>query len=431
MKFYKKIRIHKPNYVCRKYKFCGITLFKKEISAYVSMWILGIRFAKFKNKKHIQNIPTSQEVIRLFIDSLSPQKRTVLWIDHSLGGGTEVYSRNVFEEGLSTTNFIRMQFFAYNLSYQLASINKEGEKKLVFVSLQEIWDFLGGLKISEVIVNNLVGYPKSTDILEKVKEFKEAHSQTKVSFRGHDYHCICPSFYLLDYNDTYCRLQSQNCETCLSKKRFHESDWENGILRSGATTLAEWRQAWGDFFSTTLDEFVAFSSEVSKLFISIYPQLEDKTIIVPHKTREYPTVEVPSHKGINIGFLGDMGLICKGRRVVLDLLNYIESYDNGINLKIIGDFDVSHPKLHATGRYTSDNLPELIQKEKIDIIFISSIWPETFSYTTSEAMSMNIPIACFNLGAPYERVSKYSKGLILEDFNTKYIVDKIKQFLNK
>jgi hypothetical protein len=44
---------------------------------------------------------------------------------------------------------------------------------------------------------------------------------------------------------------------------------------------------------------------------------------------------------------------------------------------------------------------------------------------------MNIPIACFNLGAPYERVSKYSKGLILEDFNTKYIVDKIKQFLNK
>ena len=114
MKFYKKIRIHEPNYVCRKYKFCGITLFKKEISVYVSMWILGIRFAKFKNKKHIQNIPTSQEDTRLFLDSISPQKKTVLWIDHSLGGGTDTYSRNVFEEGLSSTNFIRMQFFAYN-----------------------------------------------------------------------------------------------------------------------------------------------------------------------------------------------------------------------------------------------------------------------------------------------------------------------------
>ena len=51
----------------------------------------------------------------------------------------------------------------------------------------------------------------------------------------------------------------------------------------------------------------------------------------------------------------------------------------------------------------------------IDAFLIPSIWPETFSYTTSEIMSMDMPIAVFNLGAPVERVQEYSKGLILGD----------------
>ena len=47
-------------------------------------------------------------------------------------------------------------------------------------------------------------------------------------------------------------------------------------------------------------------------------------------------------------------------------------------------------------------------EEDIDLFFIPSIWPETFSYTTSEIMSMHMPVAVFPIGAPVERV-KFTK----------------------
>lgn len=41
---------------------------------------------------------------------------------------------------------------------------------------------------------------------------------------------------------------------------------------------------------------------------------------------------------------------------------------------------------------------------------MSSVWPETFSYTTSEIMSMNRPLLSFDLGAQGERVQNYLYG---------------------
>jgi len=45
---------------------------------------------------------------------------------------------------------------------------------------------------------------------------------------------------------------------------------------------------------------------------------------------------------------------------------------------------------------------------------IPSIWPETFSYTTSEALLLGYPVLCFNLGAPAERVRRYDCGLVVD-----------------
>lgn len=53
------------------------------------------------------------------------------------------------------------------------------------------------------------------------------------------------------------------------------------------------------------------------------------------------------------------------------------------------------PVFSCTGRYTRDELPRLTMEEDIDLFFIPSIWPETFSYTTSEIMSMHMPVAVF------------------------------------
>ena len=55
----------------------------------------------------------------------------------------------------------------------------------------------------------------------------------------------------------------------------------------------------------------------------------------------------------------------------------------------------------------------MIQKRKIDIFLIPSVWPETFSYTTGEVMSMGYPVIVFDMGAPAERVREYEKGYVV------------------
>ena len=115
----------------------------------------------------------------------------------------------------------------------------------------------------------------------------------------------------------------------------------------------------------------------------------------------------------------------------------------GLKGKNIGGAEIStkHANfiINKNNASSSDilKLIKLVQKEvkdkyKIDLILIPSIWAETFSYTTSEAIAMNVPVACFNLGGQADQVSVYPKGLILELSDSSDIVlDNILDFLRK
>ena len=70
-----------------------------------------------------------------------------------------------------------------------------------------------------------------------------------------------------------------------------------------------------------------------------------------------------------------------------------------------------------------------MEKYRADIVFIPSIWPETFSYTTSEAISMGMPIACFDMGAPAQRVGDYEHGLVLPQINPEKNLKQITEFI--
>ncbi|MEM1724775.1 MAG: glycosyltransferase, partial [Thermoplasmata archaeon] len=100
----------------------------------------------------------------------------------------------------------------------------------------------------------------------------------------------------------------------------------------------------------------------------------------------------------------------KGSYIVKNIIYYIENYNyNQIKIHIIGELYGagefrSNKNLIIHGKYDKQMLPDIIEKNEIDIIFIPSIWPETFCYTAEEAMKMGMPIVIFNLGAPYERV---------------------------
>jgi len=57
-----------------------------------------------------------------------------------------------------------------------------------------------------------------------------------------------------------------------------------------------------------------------------------------------------------------------------------------------------------------------------------SVWPETFSYVTSELMALEVPLACFDLGAPAERVRDYAQGLVVSRIEAAAALEEIVAF---
>ncbi len=103
-----------------------------------------------------------------------------------------------------------------------------------------------------------------------------------------------------------------------------------------------------------------------------------------------------------------------------------------IRLIIIGEFNgKKNNNIKVLGKYKREDLPEIIENNHIDIVFISSICAETFSYTTHEAKAMDLKVACFDIGAQAECVRSYSKGLIIKEIDAQVALNAIINFIKK
>jgi glycosyltransferase involved in cell wall biosynthesis len=76
-------------------------------------------------------------------------------------------------------------------------------------------------------------------------------------------------------------------------------------------------------------------------------------------------------------------------------------------------------------------LTGLIEKSGANVFLFPSIWPETFSYVVQELMSMSLPVASFNFGAPAERLETYQKGLVLDSMDPATVLDDLISFHRK
>lgn len=407
-----------------KYYFCGVRVLKKIWSNSFSKTYLF----KFKISNHNYNTTTK-------FRKIISRKPIMIWFDHSLGGGTETYTVQQFKTLTRQYYILHVQYFHTAQKFKIYSPNSKSGSPYWTNTISELKNILSKIKISQIVVNNLVGYTDTLEILKLISELKRDKDMW-VSYRGHDFQSICPNFNLMNCDGAYCNLKYNNgCEECWKRTKLGNNDCEHNILCSGATTIALWRKGFGDFFANTCDEMIVFSEIIKDIFIRVYPVLQNKTTVIPHVVKQFPVVNVPKHDGINIACLGNINHN-KGASIIREICELLKSQKyTDVKLFVIGDLCDDNEKipdnLHITGHYNPDDLPDIIQKNKIDIIFIPSICPETFSYTTSEAMSMGLPVACFNLGAPAERVSKYEKGLIIQETTPEKALSKIVIFVDK
>lgn len=200
------------------------------------------------------------------------KEKAVLWFDHSLGGGTEIYSRSYFREVLKTTCVVYMQSFPKFGVFKISLPTSDSGQCLLFESLEETFDFITAtIQLDEIAVNNLVGHPNSLAVLEQVIRIKkELIPNLHVSFRGHNFQSVCPSYNLLNPEMCFCNLSHPiGCEHCLSSVHLGRNAEEDMLLMSGATTLESWRCVWGRFLMIPWMSLLPFRRKLLGYFQSI------------------------------------------------------------------------------------------------------------------------------------------------------------------
>jgi len=341
----------------------------------------------------------------------------VLLFDHDNGGGANIYRKKEISKWVQQNKLVLKVI--YKKSEEELSINtlfRNYKLSIKFVDLNSLRELVLLTKIEKIFVNELVGFPNTDEWLKFIVNLKET-TKKELHFAVHDFHAICPSYTLLDSNENYCDVPKDitgKCIDCVKSIKHIEVD---------SVDIVNWRIAWYNFLNNC-DEIICFSNSSKKILAKAYPTLknETKVVVIPHKLSNIRK-DLNTHKNgkLNIGILGAINLQ-KGSKVIIELSKWIEKNEVPAELIVLGVLHHNnvlistdnYRNLKVTGKYVNVELPNLVEENNINVFFIPSIWPETFSYTTEEVMNMNMPIGVYNIGAPAERVRKYNKGHIFE-----------------
>ncbi len=371
----------------------------------------------------------------LLITFLAHDNHTRLVFDHGVGGGANEYTRlKLVGDGINL--IVSPDNSQQNYRVILAV---KGLKTVAYRLLdqEDICNVVEKLNCRDVVINELVSYPDLAGFLDYLVELKKERPDLQYTYITHDYYSICPSFHLLDYTGKYCGIPEDltYCDTCLSRNRLAQ----DGLTAFGDGAESGRMAAWREEFRSMLavcDHITCFSNSSRELLLRAYPGLNTPVEVTPHEVGWMRKVMInKTSDRLNIAVIGYLTEI-KGAAQVVELARYLQEKDINAAIHIFGPvIEPYNTQMDALSKviqhyaYSKSDLPDLMEQHEIDLVFIASIVPETFSYTTQEAIEMGLPVAVFDLGAPAERVSQYPAGLVLTDDAPEYVYKAIQKRL--
>ena len=356
-------------------------------------------------------------------------------IDHQLGGGANSYRQQQVLQWVESGGTVLV--LTYNLAKLQPVLTVVTTEKQESFSLDADFDLLSALKITPlklITYNTGVSFVGADQIPSLLLALKR-HHKARLRLLIHDYFSVCPSHFLLNSEGRFCRIPDlQTCRECLPNT-------SHGFTSLFQGDVAMWRQLWGPLLQQA-DEIVAFSQSsvdlIRKAF-EFWPDgpdwLQGRSIEIRPHTINYLTSEslkVVQTQELVIGVVGRLRFH-KGSKLIQDLSRYIESQGGSERIVVIGDLEerVNPAIVRQTGPYQRENLGNEILKSGANVMLFPSICPETFSYVTNEIIHLGMPLACFDYGAPAERLQSYEKGLVLDSEDPRSVLNGMRQLFQK
>ena len=320
-----------------------------------------------------------------------------IYIAHSMGGGAESYLQHRVKSkhhalGRSAV-VIRV---GGAMRWQIELHCHDGMISGGTNNLDYVKQLLHPIKRRRLIYSCAVGDQDPLTIPSAVLELSQTGQQV-IEFLFHDYFAISPNYTLLNDHGVYDGLPPPHL---------------NAPATTGAPiSMIRWQSEWGKLL-TASQEIVVFSKNSKEIVRAAFPNCADKIQVTPHRISDaVPRIPRPlSPKRPVIGVLGDIGLQ-KGAQIISRAADAIDA--QGVGLVIVGNFDPAiplPPSVPIHGRYTISDLGKIAARYGVTDWLIPSVWPETFSFTTHEALTSGLPTHAFAIGAQGEAVTKAENG---------------------
>lgn len=336
--------------------------------------------------------------------------KTLIVIDHDLGGGANCYRQDIIQKYLSSGHCVLLlTYHVLSLQYAIELHTPSAKHRYTLNGLDVLLKIDEILPVSRIFYNTAVSFERPEDIPVLLTTLSRGHN-IPLTLAVHDYFMVCPSQFLLNHEGDFCGIPDLSvCSACLP----HNTESFASLFESSDIFL--WRKRWQQCL-TSADEILCFSNSSADLLKRAYPSIKESLFqICPHRLKiSLRQPEVSLHDKLNIGVPGNIN-IHKGAKVIQDMSYTIRKKCLPVSITVIGTLELpcASEIVSVTGPYEAGNLPERIEKTKVNILFVPSVCPETFSYVTQELIDMKVPVVCFDLGAPAERIREYPLGLVI------------------
>jgi glycosyltransferase involved in cell wall biosynthesis len=153
-------------------------------------------------------------------------------------------------------------------------------------------------------------------------------------------------------------------------------------------------------------------------FLGFFPDLRIEVREHPEDTAEIeisPVRRQPDET-LRVAIIGAIGPH-KGARILENCAADAMQRKLPIEFHLIGYADretlADMPNVNVTGRYKEEELAGLLEAHRCHIAFLPSPWPETYSYTLSEAWNAGLFPVAFDLGAMARRIRQQNWGHLI------------------
>ena len=225
----------------------------------------------------------------------------------------------------------------------------------------------------------------------------------------HDYAWICPRVTLIDGSGRYCGEPAVAvCQACV---RRNGSNLGEAISVPALRARSDaWLRGARRVLAPTRDTALRLQAHFADLPVEV------RGHGAPVTPKPAPPRSAPDER-IRVALIGAIGSH-KGYKLLLACANDARARRLPIDFIVIGYTENDAPMLKTgrvsiTGRYTEAEAPHLLRREKPDVTWFPSVWPETWCYALDHALNIGLPVLAFDLGAIAERLRVAGLGELL------------------